>query len=290
MSCPIPTIDLDAATVNATGKAVLRQAQQLQQLLQRLQAADSYDPATPHEIRKLTRKCAAGWQLLHRAHAVKRGRRVLRYWQAVRHHLGKLRDADIRLELFHASFPRSKAQQQLLGHLEHSWLLQYQQTRKLFDDDVTNGKTLIVKLRKVLAPSRNFRWNRRSQRWLQRMLTRWAEQAGTSLTHPECLHPFRISTKKLRYRLQYLEHILPQDAAWLSTLEPLQEQLGRYHDALNTLAWILELEQLHQQRPATNRVLRSDLRQWRSSCIRLQRTAYARIRQLLRQIVKVNTG
>ena len=280
------SISFDSAVGKSIRKSVLQDSRRLQELLRQLETSASYHPETTHQLRKLTRKCSAAWQLLYRCHAIKRHHKTIRYWRSIRHILGPLRDADIRLESFNSFFAKPTSyQRQLLGSLEQSWLMHFKKVRVQLQD-VDNhhhspSKNLIEELN---SSSLHYRWSKKSQRWLSRQIVEWQELAALSLKNPDRLHAFRISTKKLRNQFQCLKRCLPKESTWLSDLESLQDELGNHRDLYNTLAWIKETEQLVKLLPTFNRPLQKELQRWQKHCEQQERTAFRTIKQQLRDI------
>ncbi len=284
----LPTINLTAVAGERIRKSALLQARQLQRLVHLLRTSAEYHPETTHEIRKLTRKCTAAWEWLYRSHAVRRKRQLMRYWRSVRHCVGELRDADIRLEEFHNMFPHpGVAEKQLLGNLEQSWLMKYQNALKMLQQVSDREPLLMSSLSDALTSKKlTYNWNKKSQRWLNRQIIQWQELAALSLTHPENLHAFRICTKKLRYRFQYLQRFLPKESTWLNDLETLQEHLGRHRDLLNTLAWLIDLEKFLSIRTTIDKPLRQAMQRWRKQCTKEEGEEHRQIRRSLAAIGK----
>ncbi len=282
-------ITFDSAIGEAIRKSVLQDVNRLQKLLLQLQSTASYHPEATHQLRKLTRKSSAAWQLLYRCHAVKRHRKAIRYWRLIRHLLGALRDADIRLESFHDFFPKPTIhRKQLLGNLVQSWLMQFKKVRDQLQDDADLHQTQSKNFIEVLnRPSLQYRWSKKSQRWLSRQIIKWQEMAAHSSKKPEQLHALRILTKKLRHQFQCLKRCLPKASTWIDDLESLQDGLGQHRDLLNTIAWIKETQPLLKLHPTSNRRLQQDLRRWQKDCEQQARTAFTGIKQQLRSIVKV---
>jgi CHAD domain-containing protein len=94
---------------------------------------------------------------------------------------------------------------------------------------------------------------------------RWLERVRDRDGRPDLAHELRIALKKLRYHAEILAPALPEAGALLAALPPLQEALGRLHDAdarvvflhdrlcdmgpaeRPALAWLLT-ESLHERR------------------------------------------
>lgn len=234
----------------SVSKLAAQYAGRMNKLVRVCLAAKKYSPETTHEIRILTTKCGAAWQLLRRAGADVDQNKSQKGLRALRRCLGPLRDADIRLKVFEhfARNKRAGSNDTLSGVLHQSWLQCYREAvAQLRKDWPKYRETLksIKKQSKRLAPVlRKRSWNKHDGHWVKKQWIKWKCSADRLMDQKQ-IHDFRIKTKRMRYLLQCL---LPVKApfhpsAKLKLLEELQHELGRHRDLHNVVDWLSQLQQ-----------------------------------------------
>lgn len=94
---------------------------------------------------------------------------------------------------------------------------------------------------------------------------RWRERVLHRDGRPDLAHELRIVLKKLRYRAEILAPALPEAEDLVAALPPLQEALGRLHDADARVAFLHErlCEMGVEARPALSWLLAESLRERR---------------------------
>lgn len=262
-----------------------RQAGQLERLIRELATSKTYHSSTTHQIRILTRKCAMALK-------------VLRYFEVdvsvkskdlrdLRRSLGKLRDADIRLEGFQSfvSGRKSGANDSILGALQFEWHNEHAKAKKeilefrsSYEDTL---KTIRKKLKQVLPQISGHRWKKRDDRWMKKQLDNWSDFVDSKFQNEKQLHALRIDTKHLRYLLQCL---LPDKSpaplqSWLDLLGDLQTDLGERRDLRNIIEWLEDLEKGLSIRDTKSK-LTASIHSWKKFCVKKIRQLDPRVPKL----------
>lgn len=243
----------------AVAKLASRHAQQMGTLLRSLLAGTTYQPEQVHQLRILSRKCAAAWSVL-KLISPESPDKSLRTLRSLRRSLSKLRDADIRLALLreHSRKPDSE----LTAALLHDWHCQYQKSlpavRKKAGRYFHAIRELLEQGKNFCKAASKFSWKKRHHRWLHQQSSA-CRIPGKSLP-AEALHEFRLATKRWRYLLQTVYPASENSgvAKLLTELTAIQDALGRQRDINQLLNWLTPLQQsLSHQANASRSLVRS---------------------------------
>lgn len=234
----------------SVSQSAAQHALRLDKLVRVCIAAKKYSPETTHEIRILTRKCTAAWQILRRADAHVDHNKSRKGLRALRRCLGPLRDADILLKEFEhfARNKRTGSNDTLSGVLQQRWLQCYLEASAQVRKDGPKYRETLKSIKKQsnrLAPVlRKRHWNKHAERWLKKQWIKWIRSAG-NLRDQKQIHDFRIKTKRMRYLLQFLlsQKSPAQPSVRLKQLEELQQELGKHRDLHNVVDWLRQLQE-----------------------------------------------
>lgn len=262
---PLPTVSKNIFP--AVARLAVRHAQQMGTLLRSLLPGNTYHPEQVHQLRILSRKCAAAWSVLKLIDPAAAPGKSLRTLSSLRKKLSKLRDADIRLALLLDQ--TRKPDSELTAALLHDWHCLYQkvidQVRSKAERYFRAFKELQEQGKSAYKTATTSTWKKRHQRWLHQQSLA-CQISGNSLS-VESLHEFRLATKRWRYLLQtvYPSKYNSPVVKLLNDLTAIQDALGRQRDINQLLGWLIPLQQsLSHQANASRNLLRSmeSLRKW----------------------------
>ncbi|MBL8823132.1 MAG: CHAD domain-containing protein [Planctomycetia bacterium] len=262
---PLPTVSKNIFP--AVARLAVRHAQQMGTLLRSLLAGNTYQPERVHQLRILSRKCAAAWSVLKLINPSTVPDKALRVLRSLRRKFSKLRDADIRLALLqeHTRKPDSE----LTAALLHDWHCHYQkvinQVRSKAERYFRAFKELQEQGKSAYQTATTSTWKKRHQRWLHQQSLP-CQISGKSLS-AESLHEFRLATKRWRYLLQtvYPAKDNSPAAKLLNDLTAIQDALGRQRDINQLLGWLIPLQQSLSHQVNASRSLHrymETLRRW----------------------------
>lgn len=253
----------------AVARLATRHAQQMGTLLRSLLAGNTYQPEQVHQLRILSRKCAADWSVLKLINPSTVPDKALRVLRSLRRKLSNLRDADIRLALQreHTRKPDSELSAVLLHdwHCQHQGILHKVREKagrylQAFNELQEQGKSIAKEASK-------HSWTKRHQRWLHKQSLA-CKIPGKSLT-ADSLHEFRLATKRWRYLLQtaYPSQDNSPVATLLNDLTATQDALGRQQDVNQLLGWLVPLQQSLSHQANTSRSLLRSMEALRKWCL-----------------------
>ncbi|HQR07436.1 MAG TPA: CHAD domain-containing protein [Gemmatales bacterium] len=258
----------------AVVKMTHRYALGLEMLVRELIAAKTYQPETTHQIRILSNKCLEALRVLRHAGIEIDKNATKKHLHRLRRCLGTLRDADIRMDEFQAYIRKRRLRKNdsLTGALQHAWSQSYVKTMYQLHKDWPEFRNSLGILRnqsKAWSSRGNqYSWKKRNDRRVSKQLEKWFQLADALFKNEKEFHLFRIQTKRLRYLLQCL---LPQKLPtaqhdFVLLLEQFQQELGRYCDLNNIVAWLDSFQDsigLFQGKPGK---LVNSVDSWRKSC------------------------
>lgn len=243
MSDRPPILQIHSPAPQTVARLAVQHARRLETLLKQLRAAKTYQPETVHQIRVLTRKCAAAWQVLEQFCPTVAPTDDIRKTRRLRRRLGCLRDADIRMELFDRfQNGRKSAHAELHGALFHDWHQVFQATSARIESKSTSFLKAVNRLQKqgieVSKRVKKLHWKKKHQNWIEQKLEAWLPEDEEF--NPSQLHAFRIATKRLRYLLQCIEPVRqkPSEHSLQALLNALQDELGSLRDLNNFKSWL----------------------------------------------------
>jgi CHAD domain-containing protein len=200
-----------------------------------------------HDMRVATRRMRAAWRVFDGAFKAGKTKRIRRYLERLADRLGVVRDLDVLiegLETYQAALDeqrragvepllsvwrkqRGQARTQLIGELDSH---RYANFVREMDEFLDAGAHAAAAVATPTAPHR-VRDRAASQIWAAYEVVR-AYEVVLPWAGIETLHDLRISSKWLRYTLEYFGETLgPDGPRLLERVGALQEHLGRLHDA-----------------------------------------------------------
>jgi CHAD domain-containing protein len=200
-----------------------------------------------HDMRVATRRMRAAWRVFDGAFKAGRTKRIRRYLERLADRLGAVRDLDVLikgLEAYRAALDeqrrpglepllsvwrkqRAHARTQLINELDSH---RYASFVREMDDFLDAGAHAAAAVATPTAPHR-VRDRAASEIWAAYEVVRAYEVVLPSAGN-ETLHDLRISTKWLRYALEFFGETLgPDGPRLLGRVGALQEHLGCLHDA-----------------------------------------------------------
>lgn len=236
-------LQIHSPAPHSVARLALQHARRLGTLLKQLCAAKTYQPETVHQIRVLTRKCTAAWQVLEQICPNVAPTDDIRKTRRLRRRLGCLRDADIRMELFHR-FQNGKksAHPELHGALIHDWHQVFQTTSDRIVSKSNSFLKAVNRLQKqgieVSNRVKKLHWKNKHLNWIEQKFEAWLPEDEEF--NPSQLHTFRIATKRLRYLLQCMKPVRqkPSDHSLQAILNAFQDDLGSLRDLNNFKTWL----------------------------------------------------
>lgn len=283
-------------------RSVLKDAavhtRRLDQLLRQFSSARDYQTETVHQVRILTRKCSACWRILCHTGIKLDVNKIKGNLSDLRGALGKLRDADIRLEEFQrfASTRKRALDDALAGSLFQVWTQCYEEAKEQLSQTIPACRAALADLAKryskLTEPVSKQRWNKQNDRWVKKQLSKWLKLTEMKAMDDQQMHALRIRTKRLRYLLQSLLPKKPSPAIseWLTRLESLQDALGKLRDFQNILEWLDRYQKGISVWPTPPNRLAASIKAWRQygeQVIRRQNQLWGRLcRQLTRKSIR----
>jgi CHAD domain-containing protein len=200
-----------------------------------------------HDMRVATRRMRAAWRVFDGAFKAGKTKKIRRPLEMLADRLGSVRDLDVLiegLETYQATLDerrrpgvepllsvwrrqRERARAQLIGELDSH---RYANFVRDMDEFLDAGAHAAATVGTPTAPHR-VRDRAASQIWAAYEVVQ-AYEVVLPWASTETLHDLRISTKWLRYTLQFFGETLgPDGARLLGRVAALQEHLGCLHDA-----------------------------------------------------------
>lgn len=259
-----------ATVVKTTG----RHAMTLEKLVHQLITTKTCQPEMTHQIRILSNKTTEALRLLSHAGIDIDSKEIKKKLYRLRRSLGLLRDADIRVIELHTFIRKRRPANDdaMSGAVHFSWSLSYLKTMTQLRRDWHGYRKSFRYVRSQcktwLAQHKEYPWRKRHHHWVIKQFEKWSRHAEKMTGNEKVVHDFRSQTKQLRYLLQYLlpEKVETVQSVFISLLKQIQQELGRYWDLKNIIAWLEGLRNSFAWIQTQPLRLVSTLSSWRRSC------------------------